>query len=532
MTPKSKTKPSVLIADKIADEGIELLKKKCDVAVQTGLPEADIIKIIPKFDAMMVRAATKVTKNIIAAGKNLKIVGRAGVGVDNIDVTAASEAGIFVINSPEGNIVSAAEHTIALMMSLARNIPQAHQSMHDRKWEKSKFVGGQVLDKKLGIVGFGKIGKLVGERAVGLGMKVLVADPYSPASSVELIGGKLVDKETLFKEADFITFHVPKSPDTFHMCSTEEFKIMKKGVRVINVSRGGVVDEASLAQAIKSGKVAGAALDVFESEPLGESELLNLPNVITTPHLGASTVEAQENVALDVAAQMVEFFGGAPVTSAVNMPAMKPEIAKIHQPYFELAEKLGVLLEGIRSSSIESIEIVYEGNVAGMQTAIITRYLLMGFLKSHIPETVNIVNAPILFKNRGVKISETKREHGTRFADLVTATVTEAGGSHSAAATLMNGAGTRIVQIDGFEIDLTPQGYVLVIRHTDKPGMIGKVGTLLGNKNINIAGMQVGRKNVRGDAVMGLTIDDEVTPEVLKKVEKLDGIISVKLINF
>ncbi|MFA6450781.1 MAG: phosphoglycerate dehydrogenase, partial [bacterium] len=430
------------------------------------------------------------------------------------------------------NIVSAAEHTVALMMSLARNIPQAHNSMHAGKWEKSKFVGGQVLDKKLGIVGFGKIGRLVGERAAGLGMKVLVADPYTPAAAVERIGGKLVDKETVFKEADFITFHVPKSADTFHMCSTDEFKAMKKGVRIINVSRGGVVDEAALAQALKSGKVAGAALDVFESEPLGESELLGLPNVITTPHLGASTVEAQENVALDVAAQMVEFFGGAPVTSAVNMPAMKAEIAKIHQPYFDLAEKLGVLLEGIRDSSIENIEVVYEGNVAGMQTPVITRYLLMGVLKAHIPETVNIVNAPILLKNRGVNITETKSERGTRYADLISVTVNEAGASHSASATLMNGSETRIVKIDGFDIDLIPQGHVLVIRHTDKPGMIGKVGTLLGNKNINVGGMQVGRKKVRGDAVMGLTIDDEVTPELIKKIEKIDGIRSVKLITF
>jgi D-3-phosphoglycerate dehydrogenase / 2-oxoglutarate reductase len=532
MTSKSSAKPKVLVADKIADEGIELLKKKCDVTVQTGLPEADLIKIIPKFEGMMVRAATKVTAKIIAAGKNLKIVGRAGVGVDNIDVAAATEAGIFVINSPEGNIVSAAEHTIALMMSLARNIPQAHQSMHDRKWEKSKFVGGQFLDKTLGIVGFGKIGRLVGERAVGLGMKVLVADPFTPVAAVERIGGTLVDKDTVFKESDFITFHVPKSPETYHMCSTEEFKIMKKGVRIINVSRGGVVDEPALIQALKSGKVAGAALDVFETEPLGESELLNLPNVITTPHLGASTVEAQENVALDVAQQIGEFFGGAPVTSAVNMPSMKPEIVKLHQPYFTLAEKLGVLLDGIRDSSLESIEIVYEGTVAGMQTNVITRYLLMGMLKSHIPDSVNIVNAPILVKNRGVKITETVREFSSRYASLVTVTMTEAGCSHTAAATLMNGAESRIVQIDGFDIDLNPQGYVLVVRHTDKPGMIGKVGTLLGNKNINIGGMQVGRKKVRGDAVMGLMIDDEVTTEVIKKIEKIDGVVSVKLITF
>ncbi len=532
MKSKAKALPRVLIADKIAEQGVELLKEKMDVIVQTGLPEAELIKIIPKFDAMMVRAATKVTANIIKAGKNLKIIGRAGVGVDNIDVEAATQAGIIVVNSPEGNIVSAAEHTIALMMSLARNVPQANHSMHEGKWEKSKFTGGQVLDKTLGIVGFGKIGRLVGERAVGLGMKVLVMDPYTPASAVERIGGKLVDRQTILKESDFITFHVPKSKETFHMCSTEEFKKMKKGVRVINVSRGGVVDEAALADAIRSGKVAGAALDVFETEPLGESELLGFPNVITTPHLGASTVEAQTNVAIDVAHQFIDYFSGVPVTAAVNMPALKPEIIKLHQPYFTLAEQLGILLEGIRDSSVESIEVVYEGAVAGMQTSLITRYFLMGILKSRFPDSVNVVNAPILIKNRGVKITETVREATTRFTDLISATVVTADGSKSASATLFNGAESRIVSIDGFSIDLIPQGQVLVIRHTDKPGMIGKVGTLLGNKNINIGGMQVGRKKVRGDAVMGLSIDDILSPEIIKKIEGIDGIRSVKLISF
>ncbi len=531
MKAKAK-KPHVLIADKIAEEGIGILRSKCEVTVQTGQTEDELVKSVAKYDAIMVRAATKITAKVIAAGKNLKILGRAGVGVDNIDVNAATEAGIFVVNSPEGNIVSAAEHTIALMMSLARNIPQANSSMHEGKWDKSKFVGGQVMDKTLGIVGFGKIGRLVGERAVGLGMKVVIADPYTPESAAERIGAKLVDKELLFKEADFITFHVPKSPETLNMCSTEEFKLMKKGVRIINVSRGGVVNEAALAQALKAGKVAGAALDVFSQEPLGESELLGFPNVITTPHLGASTIEAQENVAIDVAKTMVEFFDGNPVTTAVNIPAMKPEIMKLNQPFFVLAEKLGVLLSGIRESSIESIDVVYQGGVADLQTSFITRYLLMGILKSHIPDSVNVVNAPILLKNRGVKITETTSGNGSRFSDLVSATMHLAGGlTHSASATILNGE-TRIVSIDGFDIDMIPQGNVLVVRHMDQPGMIGKVGMLLGKSNINIAGMQVGRKKVRGDAVMGLTVDDELPEDVMKKFAKIDGVKSVKLIVF
>jgi len=530
---KAKTLPRVLIADKIADEGIAILEKKCKVTVKTGQTEAELIEIAPKFDAILVRAASKITARIIKAGKNVKIIGRAGVGVDNIDVEAATKAGILVVNSPEGNIMSAAEHTIALMMSLARNVPQANSSMHEIKWEKSKFTGNQVFEKTLGVVGFGKIGRLVAERAIGLGMKVIVHDPYSTEASVARLGGKLVEKDVLLKESDYLTFHVPKSKETYHFCTTNDFKKMKKGVRIINCSRGGVIDEAALVEFLKNGKIAGAALDVFESEPLGESELLSFQNVIVTPHLGASRVEAQTNVAVDVAKQFNEFFDGVPPTSAVNMPSLKPEILKLHKPYFNAAEKLGILLEGLMDVSVESVELIYEGNVTGMQSSLITRHFIIGMLKKKHSDSVNIVNAVSLINSGGVKVVETsKQQSSNRYSDLITANLTTRKGIISASATLLNGKDTRIVKIDGFDIDLDPIENVLLISHRDKPGMIGKVGTILGDNDINIAGMQVGRKDVRGEAVMALTIDDEVNAVTLKEIKKIAGLKSIKLISF
>jgi D-3-phosphoglycerate dehydrogenase / 2-oxoglutarate reductase len=527
-----KPKPKVLVSDKLAQEGVDILLKKCDVTVKTGMPEDELIKMIPEFEALLVRAATKVNAKVIEAAKNMKIVGRAGVGVDNIDVPAATQAGILVVNSPEGNILSAAEHTLALMLALSRNVAQANSSMKEGKWDKNKFVGVQVGEKTLGIVGFGKIGKLVGERAVGLGMKVLVADPYTTEDAVARISGRLVDLDVVYSESDYITFHVPKSKETLHMCSVEEFKKMKKGVRVINVSRGGVVDEAALAEALKSGKVAGAALDVFEAEPLGESELRNFPNCIMTPHLGASTEEAQTNVAIDVAKQVLDYFDGIPPAAAVNMPGLKPEILKRHHPYFALATILGTLVEGLRGEqAIEAIEITYKGAIAGMQTNVITRYFLMGMLRPHFSESVNVVNAPILFKNRGVKITETSVGSADDVESEMLVTVSSSKETHSAWGMIVNGD-VRITGIDGFGIDLVPQGHVIFINHTDQPGMIGKVGALLGNNNINIAGMQVGREKARGNAVMALTVDEEVPENLQQELKRISGIRNVKLIAF
>jgi D-3-phosphoglycerate dehydrogenase len=525
-------KPRVLISDKIDERGIDELRETCEVVVKTGLGESELVKIISGFDAQIVRAATRVTAKVIKAGKNLKIVGRAGVGVDNIDVAAATQAGILVVNSPEGNILSAAEHTIAMMMSLARCVPQANRSMHDGKWEKSKFMGCQVGEKTLGVVGYGKIGKLVAERAVGLGMKVLVADPYTNEQAVTRIGGRLVDKKELFKDSDFITFHVPKSAETFHMIGKDEFKKMKDGVRLVNCSRGGVIQEDALIEAVKSGKVAGAALDVFEKEPLEESELRDLPNVILTPHLGASTIEAQVNVAVDVARQISDFLQGKPVTGAVNLPPLKPEILKLHQPYFEMAEKLGRLHESLRDSSVSSIELTFEGDPAEMQTKLITNYFLLGMMKPRFSDAVNIVNVELMFSHRNVDVSVNKKNYGAPSGNIITAVVKTQKGSHTASAALIGGGEMRIVSIDGLKMNLVPEGRMLMISHLDKPGMIGKVGTVLGMNNINIAGMVVGREKVRGKAIMALGIDDEASAEVLKQIRAIHGMKSVRMVSF
>ncbi|HOO55237.1 MAG TPA: phosphoglycerate dehydrogenase [bacterium] len=531
----TKAKPRVLISDKISKKGVSILKKTCTVDVKPGLSEAELIKIIPRYDAQIVRAATKVTAKVIKAAKNLKIVGRAGVGVDNIDVAAATKAGILVVNSPEGNIISAAEQTIALLMALSRKTPQAYCSMKEGKWEKSKFMGSQVYQKTLGLVGFGKIGKLVAERAIGLGMNVIVSDPYANEEAVEKIGAVMVDQGTLQKESDYITFHVPKSKETYHLCSKDDFKRMKDGVFIINCSRGGVVDEEALVEAIDSGKVAAAGLDVFEKEPLpADSILMGHPNIIMTPHLGASTVEAQENVAVDVSIQISNFLNGKPVTTAVNMPAMKPEVLKLHEPYFNMVEKLGMLLEGLRSSPVKSVEILYEGEVSKMQTSIITNYFLLGMMRRRFSDTVNVVNAQILCRERGINVVEVSRDECCDISSesRITAKLVEKSRERTVAAHLIGGKEPRIDLIDGFNIDLVPEGTYLLISHTDKPGMIGKVGMLLGESNINIAGMQVGREKVRGNAVMAIAVDDDVPAEMMKKIRKFGGIRSAKLVSF
>jgi len=524
-------KLKTLVADKLSDRGVEFLKKKCSVTVKTGMNEKELVKEISRYDAMIVRSATKVTPKVIKAAKKLKIIARAGVGVDNIDIDAATQAGIVVVNSPTGNILAAAELAMSHIFALARNIPQANMSMHQCKWEKKLFMGTQVAEKTLGIVGFGKIGQLVGRAAAGVGMNLLIYDPLISEELASNAGGRLVSMDELLRNSDFITLHVPKSERTYHLISKKEFKKMKSGVRIVNCSRGGVIDEEALVDAIKKGKVAGAALDVFEKEPPGRCELIEMPNVIMTPHLGASTQEAQINVALDVARQVVAFFEGEFPTSAVNMPSIKPEIMETHQPYFELARKLGVLHSGLISGTVGSVEIRYQGSVSKMQTELITRYFLVGLLQSRYDE-VNVVNAQALLEDRGVDLSVTASDRMTRFADYITARVITKDEAHEAGGTLTVNNMPRIVDIDGYAFDLAPEGLVLLATHHDQPGVIGKVGMLLGKKDINIAGMQVGRESVRGNAIMALNLDDEVTPEVMKTMKRYKEIKKVYMISF
>lgn len=525
-------KSKVLVCDTIADEGVELLKETFSVTVRPGLSESRIVKVVPPFHALIVRSSTNVTKRIIKAGKSLRIIGRAGIGVDNVDVEAATRAGVVVVNAPHANTLAAAEHAVSLLLALCRNIPQANQSLRGGKWDRKAFVGTEVLNKTLGVVGLGRIGSLVAQRARGLGMKVVAYDPFVTEEKTRKLGIELAAFDRVMKESDFITIHVPLTEQTRHLVSTKQFKKMKDGVRIVNCSRGGVVDEAALHKALAAGNVAGAALDVFEEEPpSADHPLLALPNVIATPHLGASTAEAQVTVALDIARQIKDFFDGLPPANAVNMPSIKPELIPAHQPYFTLAEKIGRLHASLLQGRVQDIHITYTGDFSGIDTELVTRFILSGFLKpTH--EEVNFVNAAIITRGRGIKIKETTTDRESRQAELITVDV--AGGKTkplTISGTLANGR-PRIVRINGYSLDLIPEGDVIIIRHKDRPGMIGKVGTLLGNHNINIAGMQVGRKTVRGDATMALAIDDPLPPEVLARLRKLSGLTTARLVQF
>lgn len=524
-------KRKALVCDAISEEGVALLKTKFDVTVRPGLSEADIVKIVGPYSGLIVRSSTRVTARIIKAGKSLRIVGRAGIGVDNVDVEAATGAGVVVVNAPRANTLAAAEHTVAMLLALCRNIPQADRSLRGGEWNRKKFVGSEVLNKTLGVVGLGRIGSLVAERARGLGMKVIAYDPFVSEERARKLGIEIAPLDRVIREADFITAHVPKTEKTYHLIGAKEIRKMKPGVRIVNCSRGGIIDEAALAAGLKSGAVAGAALDVFEQEPpVKDNPLFSLPGVIATPHLGASTSEAQVTVALDIAKQFIDFFDGLPPAHAVNMPSIRPELISAHRPYFALAEKIGRLHASLLEDSVRDIHITYSGDFTGLETALISRFVLVGLLKTS-NEAVNFVNAAVITKNRGINLTETTTDRKSKHADLLTVEVTGKEKSLEISGTLFNNQ-PRIVQINGYSLDLIPEGDVIIIRHKDRPGMIGKVGTLLGNHNINIAGMQVGRKKVRGDATMALAIDDPIPKAVLDELRRLPGLTTALLVKF
>ncbi len=398
----------VLAADKIAEIGLKMLKDAgIDAEMKTGLKEEELIKIIPEYDALIVRSATKVTSKIIEAGKNLKIIGRAGVGVDNVDLPTATKNGVIVVNSPEGNTVAAAEHTWAMVLSMARQIPQAHGKLKGGVWDKKSFKGVEVLNKTLGVIGLGKIGRRVASYALGMGMRVIASDPFVTEEYAKSIGVELKDLEMVIKESDFITFHIPKAKETMHLVNAEMIKKMKKGVRLVNVARGGIIDENALAEAVKIGQVAAAALDVFEKEPLvSDSPLLGLDNVVVTPHLGASTVEAQINVAVDVVEQIIEVLKGGAARSAVNIPSMKPELIAPVKPYMSVAEKLGRLASQIVPGAVSKVLVEYSGEVAENDVSPLTTTVLKGLLTPMMDVVVNFVNAPLIAKERGIELRQ------------------------------------------------------------------------------------------------------------------------------
>ncbi|SES42648.1 phosphoglycerate dehydrogenase [Psychrobacillus sp. OK032] len=517
---------NILISDPLSEDGIYPLRQAegFNIVIETNLTPEELGERIGEFDALLVRSQTQVTREIIEKGTNLKIIGRAGVGVDNIDLPAATERGIIVVNAPDGNTNSAAEHTVAMLMSLARNIPQAFHALKNQKWDRKSFIGVELKNKTLGVVGLGRIGAEVAARAKGQRMNVIAYDPFLTQEKAEKMGVQFGTIDEVIQAADFVTVHTPLLKETRHLINKEAFEKMKDGVQIINCARGGIIDEDALYNAIVEGKVAGAALDVFEEEPFLDHKLLTLPQVIATPHLGASTVEAQEIVAVDVSYDVVSFLQGGVVKNPVNLPSVPKDIMAKIEPYFNLIEKLGAFLSDLAEGVAEELNIYYSGELANMTVSPLTRNAVKGLLKSKLGESVNDVNAKFHADRIGIVVNEHKTTTSKGFTNLITVEVKTATETRKVSGTLLNGLGARIVRVDDFVVDVVPEGYLLFIRHKDQPGAIGRVGTLLATEGINIAGMQVGRSEVGGDAIMMLSIDKHVEDT---GVEQLKGLADI-----
>ena len=527
-------RPRILIADPVAPEGIEMLRAVGEVDVKTGQPADTLIAMIGDYDALVVRSETKVTRPIIEAASRLQVIGRAGVGVDNIDLEAATERGIIVVNAPQGNTVAAAEQTIALLMALARHIPQAEASMRAGKWDRKAYTGTEVRGKTLGIIGLGKIGSEVARRAVAMEMRVLAFDPFVPVERASALGVESVDFDQALMLSDFLTVHPPLTASTNGMIGAAELARMKDGARLINVARGGIIDEAALADAVKSGKIAGAAVDVFTKEPIApDNPLLGDPRIIVTPHLGASTTEAQERVAVDVAEQIVEILAGKPARYAVNAPMLAPETLKVIQPYMPVAEMVGNVATQLITGKLNAIEIDYYGEISEHDVTPLKAAVIRGLLKPISEENVNIVNASLVAQSRGWNIEERLRASHPVFHNLVHVRVVTSEAEVTVAATVVNSQ-PHVVILNGLDVDLIPEAntYLLACDNQDRPGMIGRVGTLLGQFDINIRSMQVGRRGKRDRALMLIAVDEMPDEEQIDQIEAIDGIYNVRLVRF
>ncbi|MFC4023975.1 phosphoglycerate dehydrogenase [Oceanobacillus longus] len=524
---------NVLISDPLSEEGIQPLRESENftIVMETNLSPEELGNRIGEFDALLVRSQTQVTRELIHKATNLKIIGRAGVGVDNIDLEAATENGIIVVNAPNGNTNSAAEHTMAMIMALSRNIPQAFHALKNRQWDRKKYVGVEIKNKTLGIVGLGRIGVEVAARAKGQRMNVIAYDPFLTEEKAEQLGIGYGTLEEVLKKADFITVHTPLMKETRHMINAHAFEIMKSGVQIINCARGGIIDENALYDAIVSGKVAGAALDVFEEEPFVDHKLLELEQVVATPHLGASTIEAQEIVAIDVSHDVIRFLNGDVVKNPVNLPSVPSEIMYKIEPYFHLAEKLGTFLIDLTNEVAEEVYITYSGDLSEIEVAPLTRNTVKGILKRYLGSHVNDVNALYLADKKGITVKESKTSSTKGFTNLITVEIKSKSGRRKVAGTLLNGFGPRLVKVDDYSVDVTPKGHMVVIQHTDQPGVIGRMGSTIAKHHINIATMQVDRSDVGGNAIMILTIDKHLETEALEELKSLDEIKDVTAID-
>ena len=517
----------VLISDNLAPVGEKILRAAgLEVDVKTGLPPEELKAIIPEYDGLVIRSATKMREDIIEAATNLKVVGRAGIGLDNVDIPAASQKGIVVMNAPDGNATTAAEHAISMIMSLARNIPQATASMKAGKWEKKSFMGREVTGKTLGIVGIGRIGSIAANRAQGLKMKVIAFDPHMPPELVEKIGVELVDLEELAKRSDFISVHTPLTKETHHILSTDFFANMKKDALLVDCARGGVVDEEALFKALSEGQIAGAAMDVFEKEPttLESTPLLGLNNFICTPHLGASTSEAQENVASTIAEQMADYLLKGVVCNAVNVPSVSDDVIASIGPYITLGEMLGSLHMQIARGGVEEVNLEFNGDLAAQDANPVTVAFLKGLFTPILQDAVNFVNAPLIAKERGIRIVESKSEQAADFTNLLRVTVKTNEGENMLAGTVFGKKEPRLVRLNSFRLEGLPSGPMLLVYNKDIPGVIGALGTTLGNGNVNIALMTVGRQEESKQNVILLNTDTRVSKDLLGKVLALEHI--------
>ncbi|MBD3380271.1 MAG: phosphoglycerate dehydrogenase [Candidatus Omnitrophica bacterium] len=523
----------VLLSDPLAKEGMDILKKNgIKVVEAVGLTDNELARKIKGFDGIIIRSGTTVTRKIINASDKLKVIGRAGVGLDNVDVAAASQKGIIVMNAPSGNTVSTAEHAFSLMLALSRNIPQAHASIKSGVWDRKKFMGVELYGKTLGIIGMGRIGSEFSKRALSFGMKVVAFDPFLTAEKAKSLSVEPVSMNELLSAADFITIHTPLTEETRHLIDEKAFKKMKKGVRIINAARGGIIDEKALARYLRNGKVAGAALDVFEtpSKPPVDSPVINSERIVATPHLGAATKEAQISVAVDMARAVSDALLGKGYRNAANMPGIESEAMETLRPYINLAERLGSIQGQLIENTIKGITINYIGEVAKGDVSPITRALLKGVFEPTMRGDVNYVNSALIAEERGIKVSEKKTRKITDFANLISVEFVAAGKKRFIMGTLFSNNEPRIIKIDKFYVEAVPDGYMLVVSNDDVPGVVGKIGTILGKHGVNIAEMSFGRDKRTGQAISLLNVDSEIPGQTLKKLSKAGNIKKVKQI--
>lgn len=528
------TQAKVLVSDKLSDAGVAILRQASGISVdvKTGLDEDQLCAIIGEYDALVIRSATTVTKRVLDAATSLKIIGRAGIGVDNVDVPAASRRGVVVMNTPTGNAVTTAEHAITLIMSMARKIPNAVASTRSGAWEKTKFQGREIAGKNLGVVGLGNIGRIVADRGQGLKMNVLGYDPVMTKERAAALGIELVSLDELFSRADFITVHTPLIPETTNLLNDAAFAKMKDGVMIVNAARGGIVDEEALVRAIKAKKVASAAFDVFVEEPLPKDHpFLGLEEVFCTPHLGASTAEAQARVSLEIADQIVDFLNKGIVKNAVNVPALAPDVAERVGPFIAVAERLGALVGQLESVDANEIRLTCTGDAAEIGTTPIARAALAGFLSQHLEQKVNPVSAPFEAQERGIKLVEIKEPPARGYASTIRVTVSGAKGTRTATGAVGTRGEPRLISLEGYEMDAEAAGRMIVMRNLDRPGVIGAVGTVLGARKINVSRMQLGLDEATGQALALYGVTSDVPADALDELRRIDNVSSVIVVS-